>query len=110
MFDAQTVLGDVGLKLDLTKCGSGYIVDTHKDDPIDGAAEHYLNYHTNIDGGAPLIFVDAQVWYFIPQDDGCYKLTNDGKLFLTYDGKSSVLQMLPDDENGTHNHWRVVNE
>lgn len=108
MFDAQTVLGEEGLKLDLTKCGSGYIVDTHKSDPIDGEAEHYLNYHKNIDGGAPLIFVNAQVWYFIQQEDGCYKLTNDGKLFLTYDGENPVLQMLPNGGNESRNHWRVI--
>ena len=108
LYEAQTVLGEEGRRLDLTKCGSGYIVDTHKYDPVDGEAEHYLNYHNNIDGGAPLLLVNAQIWYFIPQEDGCYKLTNDGKLFLTYDGENPILQMLPDEEKGHRNHWQVV--
>ena len=105
---SQASLGEKGMKLDLTACGKGYLIDTHEYDPGDGVEERFLNFYDVIVGTWAWINVNAQVWYFQKQPDGCYKMCNDSQLYLTYDGKERTLKMLPDDKTSNRNHWKVV--
>lgn len=106
-WDAEVTLATTGLDLDLTRCGKGYFIDTHVIDIADGSDEHFLNdiyYETT---GSIYVDIDAQVWYFMKQSDGCYALTTDGKNFLAYspDSPTLVFTAAP---SGHQAHWQLA--
>ena len=103
----QGCLGKDTINLDMAPCGKGYIIDTHEFDQGDGVEERFLNFH-DVENDLVWIGINAQAWYFMRQPDGCYALQNDSRLFITYDGKDSVLHMLPLDKNSHNAHWKIV--
>ena len=105
--EGMASLGKDTMSIDMTPCGKGYIIDTHEYDPGDGVEERYLNYH-DVEQTIFSVGDVAQAWYFIRQPDGCYALQNDSYLFATYNGKDSVLQMMPLDKNSHNTHWKIV--
>lgn len=108
-WETMATLGTKGVLFDVIRCGGGYIIDSHEYDPGDGLVERYFNFNYFKENEGYVSWIDGhtQVWYFIPQEDGTYKLTTDGEQFLTYDTESPYLQMLPEG-SGYSNRWRII--
>lgn len=102
-------VGFPGIPLTLVANGAGFVIDTHL---ANGATEHYLNFGGYVDSGA------QDVWSFIDQGNGVYRIGRDGStaggtagtnVYLGIrDGQYSQVDTDLPETNGDFNNWVLV--